>query len=77
MRNFIIFQDSKVFNKEQVWDEKVVLHKYNDYEIEDITMSIIKIKARKKTLQTGIIITAENKIEALEKYLKMKDLLNG
>jgi hypothetical protein len=77
MRNFVFFKDSKVFNKNKIWRLEQVKLKFPVNESEQVLASIIELKSEKKTLQTGLVINAKNEGDAIEKYIKIQEFLNG
>ena len=77
MRNFVFFKDSKVFNKNKIWRLEQVKLKFPVNESEQVLASIIELKSEKKTLQIGLVINAKNEGDAIEKYIKIQEFLNG
>ena len=78
MRSFVIFQDSKVFSKDQIWDLGQVLLKYKNTDVKIYCIGEIKVKASNdKILQKGIMIQAENVSEAIDIFEKIKGLNDG
>ena len=75
MKSFVIFQDSKVFSKEQLWELNQVLTKYRSTEIKMISIGEIFIKASNdKVLQKGILVHAESAGKAWDIFEKIKEL---
>ncbi len=78
MRSFVIFQDSKVFSKNQIWDLGQVLLKYKNTDIKIYCVGEILVKAsNNKILQKGTMIQAENVSEAIEIFETIKELGDG
>ena len=78
MRSYVIFKDSKVFSKEQLWDLGQVLLKYGKSDIKIHCVGRIEVKASNdKVLQEGVLIQAENVSEAIGVYETIKRLGNG
>lgn len=78
MNSFVIFQDSKVFSKDQIWDLGQVLLKYKKTDVKIYCVGQVSIKANNdKVLQKGILIQAESVNEAIEVFETIKDLGNG
>ena len=78
MRSFVIFRDSKVFSKDQIWDLGQVLLKYKNTDVKIYCIGEIKVKASNdKVLQKGTMVQAESVSEAIEIFEKIKGLNNG
>ena len=78
MRSFVIFQDSKVFSKDQIWDLGQVLLKYKNTDVKIYCVGEISVKASNdKTLQKGTMVQAESVSEAIEIFEKIKGLSCG
>ena len=74
----MIFQDSKVFSKDQIWDLGQVLLKYKNTDVKIYCVGEILVRASNdKTLQKGTMVQAENVSEAIDIFEKIKGLSNG
>ena len=73
MAKYIIFKDSKVFNKDKLWDIKDVKNKYPQTIVEPAGVFFIKVKASGKEIQGGLMIDGDSEYEVLSKYMRLKD----
>jgi len=78
LNNFVIFQDSKVFSKNQLWNLNQVILKYKKTDVKIFCIGQVSIKtSNDKILQEGILIQAESVNEAMEIFEDIKELGNG
>ena len=70
---YVMFEDSKVFNKNKVWDIKDIKSKYPNTMVESAGVFFITVKADGKELQRGFMIDGDSEYEALSKYMRLKD----
>ena len=72
MRSFVIFGNSKVFDRFKVWDIKDIKSKYPQTEVSS-EIYLIDVKSSGRVIQQGCVIIAEDELDALNKYARLKD----
>lgn len=78
MRSYVIFKDNKMFNSSKVWDLQDVLDKFNRSGFDFINMGGVDVKTdRDKVLQKGVIISAKDELDAVEKLKRIENIING
>ena len=74
MKSFVIFNDSRAFKQENVWNLGEVLDKFQKSELEKFGFGKIKVIANNdKELQTGFIVDAHNENDARNKIRQIKE----
>ena len=72
MRSFVVFGKSNVFSKLKVWDIKDIKAKYPQTEVVG-DIYLINVKSSGRVIQQGIMLNAENELEALEQDRRLRD----
>jgi len=72
MKSFVVFANSKVFSKLKVWDIKDIKSKYPQSQVSGMIF-LIDVKSSGRVIQQGIVINAEDELEALDKYDRLKN----
>ena len=75
MKNFVFFDDKKLFEPSKIWRIEEIIRRFPKTKI--YMIGGIEVKASNgKTLQTGLVIESKNEIEAVDLYENIKDILN-
>ena len=71
---YVIFQDSRAFNADRLWEISDVKIKYPHSKIEIVNAAFVTVTAPDgKELQEGVMISADSEYDALRKYTGLRD----
>ena len=72
MKSFVVFDKNNVFSKFKAWELKDIKGKYPQTEVVG-DIYLVNVKASGRVIQQGILLNAEDELEAIEHYRRLKN----
>ena len=78
MKNFVFFNNNKMFDSRKIWRVENIISRFRKSEVDLFQFGTIKVKTNTdKEIQDGVIISAENEVDAIDKFENIKKVLYG